>query len=168
MRSFSEMGARQLELALRQTRQLTRRAALTGTLVDVGVPALSVSPSLASFDPIALAIDAHRRVYADLTALLAAQDAADKALRDAEAFARPVCEARLAALCAAEGPLGCAEMKAAARIAETVPNTLENAAAVLRYVRERFERDGYPMYEEDGYRASLFSTERAICRLAKF
>jgi hypothetical protein len=44
-----------------------------------------------------------------------------------------------------------------------VPASLNGAAAALRYVREHYDVGRYPMYEVDGYRLLLFSTERAIC-----
>ena len=72
----------------------------------------------------------------------------------------------MADLCEAEGPLGCAEMKASLRLAKTVSASLTGAAAALRYVREHYDVGRYPMYEEDGYRLLLFSTERAICAAA--
>ena len=53
-------------------------------------------------------------------------------------------------------------MSSTDRIVATVPRTLAGAAACLRYVRERFVADGFGLYEEDGYRALLFSTECAI------
>jgi transcriptional regulator with XRE-family HTH domain len=58
------------------------------------------------------------------------------------------------------------EMKASLRLAGTVPASLRGAAAALHYVRERYEVGHYPMYEEDGYRLLLFSTERAVCAAA--
>jgi hypothetical protein len=57
-------------------------------------------------------------------------------------------------------------MQASLRLATTVPASLTGAAAALRYVRERYDLSQYPMYEEDGYRLLLFSTERAICAAA--
>jgi hypothetical protein len=57
-------------------------------------------------------------------------------------------------------------MKASLRPAGTVPVSLRGAAAALHYVRERYEVGRYPMYEEDGYRLLLFSTERAVCAAA--
>jgi hypothetical protein len=46
----------------------------------------------------------------------------------------------------------------------TIPQTLEGAAAALRYVRELFEREKYPLCDDDGYRALLYSIESAINR----
>ena len=69
----------------------------------------------------------------------------------------------MADLCEAEGLLCRTETKASLRLAKTVPASLTGAAAALRYVRERYDLGRYPMYEEDGYRLLLFSTERAIC-----
>jgi len=155
-------------MAQAESRSITRRALVAGSATAIPIAALASAPVLACeavCDPILGVIDGHRRAYADVVALLAAQEAADRALREADAAVRSVREARLADLCAAEGPLGLAEMRAAARLAGAVPETLAGAAAVLRYVRERFA-DDYAMYEEDGYRALLLSTERAICHAA--
>jgi hypothetical protein len=115
-------------------------------------------------DPVYAAIAAHDRAYAQIVALLAAQDAADAALQEADALARPALEARLDELCEAEGPLGRAEMDATRRLVATVPATLAGAAAALSYIRTLFIRDGYAPCEEDGYRALLLSTECAVCR----
>jgi hypothetical protein len=79
---------------------------------------------------------------------------------------RVALENRLADLCEAEGRLGRIEMQASLRLAKTVPASLTGAAAALRYVRERYDVGQYPMFEEDGYRLLLFSTERAICAAA--
>jgi hypothetical protein len=98
--------------------------------------------------------------------LLAEQEAVERELRGAPRGRRPGLEAQLVGLCEAEGPLGRAEMKASLRLAKTVPASLNGAAAALRYVRERYDIGQYPMYEEDGYRLLLFSTERAICAAA--
>jgi hypothetical protein len=57
-------------------------------------------------------------------------------------------------------------MKASLRLAGTVPVSLRGAAAALHYVSERYEVGHHPMYEEDGYRLLLFSTERAVCATA--
>ncbi len=155
-------------MAQAKSRSITRRSLVAGSVAAIPVAALASTHVLARealVDPILAVIDSHRRAYADVVSLLAAQDATDKALRETDKIMRPVLEARLADLCAAEGPLGLAEMEAAARLAGTVPETFAGAAAVLRYVRGLFA-DDYPMYEEDGYRALLLSTECAICRSA--
>jgi hypothetical protein len=114
-------------------------------------------------DPILDAIEGHRRAFEELWRLLAEQDAAERELRHGPKNRRAELEARLAGLCDAEGALGRTEMKASLRLAGTVPASLRGAAAALHYVRERHEVGHYPMYEEDGYRLLLFSTERAIC-----
>jgi hypothetical protein len=72
----------------------------------------------------------------------------------------------LVGLCGVEGAIGCVETKASLRLAKTVPVSLNGAAAALRYMRKRYDLGQYPMYEEDGYRLLLFSTERAICAAA--
>ena len=117
-------------------------------------------------DPILDAIEGHRREFEELGRLLAEQDAAERELRRARKGRRAALEAKLAELCEAEGALGRTEMKASLRLAKTVPASLTGAAAALHYVRERYEVGQYPMYEEDGYRLLLFSTERAICAAA--
>ena len=117
-------------------------------------------------DPILGAIEEHRRAFDELGRLLAEQDAAERELRRAPKGRRTELQARLARLCDAEGALGRAEMKASLRLAGTVPASLRGAAAALHYVRERYEVGHYPMYEEDGYRLLLSSTERAICAAA--
>jgi hypothetical protein len=106
-------------------------------------------------DPILAAIAAHRRVYAELLKLFEAQRAADEAVQQANALARPALEARLAELCRAEGPRGRLEKRASRRMTTTVPTTLDGAVAVLRYLRDLFERDGYAPFEDD---------ERAMAR----
>src|SRR5262245_21363753 len=119
-------------------------------------------PHTQHLDPIFAAIDAHARAYAELLVLFDAQSAAEKALREAIDETRPTLEARLDEALAAEGPLGLIEIDASQRLVSTIPATLSGAAAVLRYVRELFERDKYPLCEDDGYRALLYSTECAI------
>jgi hypothetical protein len=57
-------------------------------------------------------------------------------------------------------------MKASLRLAKTVPASLTGTAAAPRYARERHDVGQYPMYEADGYRLLLFSTEGAICAAA--
>jgi hypothetical protein len=117
-------------------------------------------------DPILEAIEAHRRAFEELRHLLAEQDAAERELRRAPGGRRAELEAKLVGLCEAEGALGRAEMKASRRLATTMPGSLKGAAAALRYVRECYEVGQYPLYEEDGYRLLLLSTERAICAAA--
>ena len=124
------------------------------------------SPAPGATDPILDAIEGHRRAFEELGRLLAEQDAAERELRHAPKGRRTELQARLAGLCDAEGALGRAEMKASLRLAGTVPASLIGAAAALHYVRDRYELGHYPMYEEDGYRLLLFSTERAVCAAA--
>ncbi|WP_316227771.1 hypothetical protein [Bradyrhizobium sp. SZCCHNR3015] len=144
-----------------------RRQFVTG---GAAVLAGIISPSRAESvrvstapDPVLDAIEGHRRAFEELGRLLAEQDAAEHELRCAPGDRRPELEAKLAALCEAEGVLGRAEMKASRRLASTVPGSLKGAAAALQYVRMCYEVGDYPLYEEDGYRLLLLSTERAIC-----
>src|SRR3954471_8495995 len=140
---------------------ITRRHLVAaGGALTVGGPFQAV----AAVDPIFSAIEAHRRVYAEILALLDAQTAADRAVQQADALTRPALEARLDELCRAEGPLGRLEIRASKRMAATVPETLDGAVAVLRYLRELFARDQYAPFEEEGYRTLLFSAEGAIAR----
>ena len=143
---------------------ITRRrrvAASTAIIPTIGGFPLHAE---ASPDPIFAMIDAHRRAYADVVALLARQAAADQALQHANKAARPTLRKKLDALCEAEGPLGLSEIEASTLMAATVPATLPGLLALLRYVRGLYENDGYPLYEDDGYRALLISAERAIER----
>lgn len=143
--------------------KLSRRAAIAGTLASA-VPAAAIP---APADPIFALIDAHARAYADIVALMAAQDEANAALQQADALAQSALEARLEAFCKAEWPLAQIERATANRIAKTVPATLAGMTAVLRHVRTIFERDEFPLYEDDEYRVLLHTAERAIdaCRL---
>lgn len=145
---------------MRESLKLTRRATLSGSLAAIWFP----PPAKSASDPIFAAIEAHRRVYADILTLIDAQHVAHRAVQQADALARPALEARLDELCRAEGPLGRLEIRASNRMAATVPDTLDGAVAVLRYLRELFARDGYAPFEDEGYRTLVFSTERAIAR----
>jgi hypothetical protein len=148
---------------------LRRRQFVTGGAAAALAAALTTSRAASvpeAPDPILAAIEGHRRDFEELGRLLAEQDAAERELRRASKGTRAALEAQLADLCEAEGLLGRIEMKASLRLAETVPASLTGAATALRYVRERYDVGQYPMYEEDGYRLLLFSTERAICAAA--
>ena len=152
-------------LALRRRQFVTGGAAAALAAAVTASRAASVHVAEAP-DPILDAIERHRRDYEELRDLLAEQDAAERELLRASKGRRAALEAQLADLCEAEGLLGRIEMKASLRLAKTVPTSLTGAAAALRYVRERYDIGRYPMYEEDGYRLLLFSTERAICAAA--
>jgi hypothetical protein len=151
-------------MALRRRQFVTGGAAVLAAAVTASRVASVPVPEAP--DPILEAIEGHRRAFEKLRRLLAEQDDAERELRRAPRGRRADLEARLVGLCEAEGPLGCVEMKASLRLAKTVPASLNGAAAALRYVRERYDVGQYPMYEEDGYRLLLFSTERAICAAA--
>jgi hypothetical protein len=97
-----------------------------------------------------------------LLVVLDAQSAAEKALWRASDETRAALQARLDEVVAEEGRLGLAVIEASERLVSTVPATLSGAAAVLRYVRELFEREEYTVCEDDGYRTLLYSTECAI------
>ena len=149
-------------LALRR-RQFVIGGAAAALAAAVTVSRAASVPVPEAPDPILAAIEGHRRDFEQLGRLLAEQDAAERELRRAREGRRATLEAQLAHLCEAEGLLGRIEMQASLRLAKTVPASLTGAAAALRYVRERYDVGQYPMYEEDGYRLLLFSTERAIC-----
>ncbi|HLG82506.1 MAG TPA: hypothetical protein VKY22_15935 [Bradyrhizobium sp.] len=151
-------------LALRRRQFVTGGAALLVGAITASRPEI-VSASTAPY-PIEHAIEGHRHLFEELRRLLAEQDAAERRLFCSPRGRRAALEAQLALLCEAEGALGRAEMKASLRLAQTVPASLNGAAAALRYVREHYDFGQYPMYEEDGYRLLLFSTERAICAAA--
>jgi hypothetical protein len=151
-------------LALRRRQFVTGGAAALAAAITAS-RAASI-PLLEAPDPILAAIEDHRRDFQELGRLLAKQDAAERELRRARMGMRAALEAQLADLCEAEGRLGRAEMKASRRLATTVPASLTGSVAALRYVRERYDVGRYPMYEEDGYRLLLFSTECAICAAA--
>ena len=135
-----------------------------GFLAGVITPswAESVGASTAP-DPVLDAIEGHRRAFEELGRLLAEQDAAERELHRAPCGRRAELEAKLSGLCEAEGALGRAEMKASRQLAGIVPGSLKGASAVLKYVRECYEVGQYALYEDDGYRLLLLSTERAIC-----
>jgi hypothetical protein len=147
-------------LFLRRRQFVTGGAAILAAAVTASRAAPAPVPEAA--DPILDAIEGHRRNFDELRRLLAEQDAVEQELRRAPRGRQADLEAKLVGLCEAEGPLGRAEMKASLRLAKTVPASLNGAAAALSYVRERYDVGQYPMYEEDGYRLLLFSTERAI------
>jgi hypothetical protein len=150
--------------AVRRRQFVTGGAAILAGVISPsragGVP-VPIAP-----DPILDAIEGHRRAFEELGRLLAEQDAAERELRRAPGGRRTELEAKLAGLCEAERALGRAEMKASHRLATTVPESLKGAAAALQYVRACYEVARYPLYEEDGYRLLLLSTERAICAAA--
>jgi hypothetical protein len=151
-------------LALQRRQLVTGGAAILAGAITASRAEIVSAP--AAPDPIDHAIEGHRRVYEELRRLIAEQDAAERKLRHSPRGKRAELEAHLVGLCEAERSLGCAEMKASLRLAQTVPASLNGAAAALRYVRERYDFGQYPMYDEDGYRLLLFSTERAICAAA--
>jgi hypothetical protein len=144
--------------ATRCCTKLSRRAAIAASLASFAVPAAPAAP----VDPIFTLIEQHVRAYGELVALMAEQDRANEALQQADPAAQPALEARLNALCDAEWPLGQRERAAADAIAATAPATLAGVTALLRYVRTVFERDDFPLYEDDGYRVLLHTTEQAV------
>jgi len=143
--------------------RLSRRAAILGTLAPVTTLAGTAPSRINCLNSVSVAVNAHRRAVAELTALMALQEQTDRARRAADPASRQGFQVRLAKLLVIEGQLSSAEMEAADLITKAVPRNLFEIEEVLRYVRERFEKDGYEMYEGDGYRALLLAAECAIC-----
>jgi hypothetical protein len=124
-------------LALRRRQFVTGGVAALAAAVT-GSRAASV-PVPEAPDQILAAIEGHRRDFEELRRLFAEQDAAERELRRAHKGRRATLEAQLADLCEAEGPLGCAEMKASLRLAKTVPASRSGCGAALcaRALRRR-------------------------------
>ena len=154
---------------------ITRRALLSGAAVAVpaaimpavvlAVPATAVAVPAAAPDPIFAAIAAHARAYDDLTAFAPELAAAEQAAWHAPRGARRAANKRLKQAYGEERRFGGILGDATERFVETIPQTLEGAAAALAYVRERYA-EGYPMCEEEETMALLAATEHAICRAA--
>jgi hypothetical protein len=152
---------------------ITRRSLLSGAAAVVlaaAMPAATLPASPATLaaapaapDPIFVVIEAHVRAYDDVNAILDAVAAAEDALDAAKRGTRRAARKRLSAARAEEARLGGIETDATERLVATVPQTLQGAAAALRYIRERFEQ-GYPMCEEEEYMALLASIEQCLSR----
>jgi hypothetical protein len=150
---------------------ITRRAILSGAAAAIpeavlpipGLAAPAALSAVAVADPIFAAIDAHARAYDDINTILDAVAAAEGALDVAKRGTRRAARKRYAEVRAEEGRLGRIESDAIDRLVETVPQTLQGAAAALAYVRKRFEQ-GYPMCEEESYMALLASIEDCLRR----
>lgn len=152
---------------------ITRRSLISGAMALVPattLPAPAAAPparttAAPAADPIFAAIEAHRRAYDGIVAIVDLLADAEDAVHNAKRGTRRAAKQHLAAIYAEDGRLGRIEREAAERFVATIPQTLHGAAAALRYVRERFD-EGYPMCEEDGYMTLLASIEQAICRAA--
>jgi hypothetical protein len=156
---------------------ITRRALLSGAAAVVPAAAIIATPALAPGfaaaqprlrpppDPIFAAIAAHARAYDDLTAFAPELAAAEQAAWHAPRGARRAANKRLKQAYAEERRFGGILGDATERFVETIPQTLEGAAAALAYVRELYD-EGYPMCEEEECMTLLASMEIAICRAA--
>jgi hypothetical protein len=156
---------------------ITRRALLSGAAA-VPVAAIGRAPALAAPDfagapsglraepdPIFAAIAAHRRAYDDLDGFADELAAAEQAAWHAPRGQRRAANRRLKEAYAAEGRFVDILGDATERFVAAIPQTLQGAAAALRYVRELYN-EGYPMCEEEECMALLASTECAICKAA--
>ena len=104
--------------------RLSRRAAILGTLAPVTTLG-GIAPSCINrLDSVSVAINAHRRAIAELTAVITLQEQTDRARRAADPASRQGFEIRLAKLLVIEGQLSCTEMAAADRITKAVPRNL--------------------------------------------
>ena len=156
-------------MAKAEPRSITRRslvAALALPIVPalpaatVALPAPPVLP--AAPDTVFALIEAHIRAYNEFIAVLDDLAVAEQAAWHAPRGQRRTAKKRLAEAYAAERRFGGLEGDAFERLVATVPQTLQGAAAALRYVRERFEQ-GDCIDEQDTV-ALIGSVERAICR----
>jgi hypothetical protein len=154
---------------------ITRRSLLSGAAAAVpaavmpasviatpaAAPTAAAAPVIAP-DPIFAAIEAHVRAYDAFNAVLDDLAVAERAARNASRGAKRAANKRLAAAHRAERRFGDREDDAMDRLVATVPQTLQGAVAVLRYIRERYERRH--IMEEDELMVLLGSIEQAIGR----
>ncbi len=152
---------------------ITRRALLSGAAAAVpaavmpaavmatpaAAPAAIAAPVIAP-DPIFAAIEAHIRAYDEFIAVLDELAIVEHAAWNAPRGQRRAANKRYAAARAAERRFGDLEGDAMDRLVETVPQTMQGAVAVLRYIRERFERRH--SLEEETLMALLGSIEQTM------
>jgi hypothetical protein len=153
---------------------ITRRTLLSGAAAAVpavvlpptviAAPAATPAaiPAVIAPDPIFAAIEAHVRAYGEFIAVLDDLAVAEKTAWHASRGAKRTANKRLAAAYRAETRFSNLEGDALERLVETTPQTLHGAAAVLRYIRERYE--GRHSMDEDDLMTLLASIERAISR----
>ncbi len=156
-------------MAKAEPRSITRRSLLSGAAAAVPaavmpaaivtVPAAAVAAAPAISDPIFTAIEAHVRAFAEFDVVLDDLAAAEQVAWHAPRGKRRAANKRLAEARAAERRFGDLESDAVERLVAIVPQTLEGALAVLRYMRERFERG---MCDEDECVALLESIEGCL------
>jgi hypothetical protein len=154
---------------------ITRRSLLSGAAAAVPAAvmpsAIIATPSTAPAavatlaaapDPVFAAIAAHIRAYDEFIAVLDQLAVVERAAWNAPRGQRRAANQRYAAARAAERRFGSLEGDAMDCLVDTVPQTLQGAVAVLRYIRERFERRH--SLEEETLMALLASIEQAISR----
>ncbi len=151
---------------------ITRRSLLSGaaaavpaavmpvTVLPAGAaPAAAVSAAPGIPDPIFAAIEAHVRASAEFNAVLDDLAAAEHVAWNAPRGKRRAANKRLAEARAAERRFGDITSDAMENVVATVPETLEGAITVLRYVRERVERG---MSDDEECEALLASIEDCL------
>jgi hypothetical protein len=164
-------------MAKAEPRSITRRSLLSGAAATVSAavvpaaaipipavaPAVVVVPVVAP-DPIFAAIEAHVQAFKEFIAVLDDLAVAEQTAWHAPRGQRRAANRRLAEAERAERRFGDLEDDAMDCLIATVPQTLEGAAAVLRYVRERYEQEH--TMEEEELMTLLGAIEQAICREA--
>ncbi len=152
---------------------ITRRSLLSGaaaavpavvmpsvvTTAPAAMP-VAIPASIAAPDPIFTAIEAHVRAYDEFIAVLDEMAIVERAAWNAPRGQRRAANKKYAAARAAERRFGNLEGDAMDRLVDAVPQTLQGVVAVLRYIRERFERRH--SLEEETLMALLSSIEQAI------
>jgi regulator of protease activity HflC (stomatin/prohibitin superfamily) len=154
---------------------ITRRTLLSGaaaTVPAVALPSVVIAApaampaalpaAITAPDLIFVAIEAHVRAYDEFIAVLDEMAIVERAAWNAPRGQRRAANKKYAAARTAERRFGNLEGDAMDRLVETVPQTLQGAVGVLRYIRERFERRH--SLEEETLMALLGSIEQAICR----
>lgn len=155
-------------MAKAEARSITRRSLFAALALPV-VPALPdaalpLPESQPVPEPVFALIEAHKRAYAEFIAVLDDLAIAEQAAWHAPRGKRRAANAALKQAYAAERHFGELESDAMQHLLATVPQTLDGAVAVLRYVRDWFEQ-GHTIEEEDCV-TLIGSIERAICRAA--
>jgi hypothetical protein len=156
-------------MAKAEPRSITRRSLVAAFALPI-IPALPVTaaPSLPAAapppDPVFAAIEAHIRALREFTAVLDALAVAESEAWHAPRGQRRAARKRLAEAYAAERRFGNLESDAFAGLVATIPQTLAGAAAILAYVRGRFEQGD--MCDEDETITLLVSIEHAVCKAA--
>ena len=164
-------------MAKAEPQSITRRSLLSGAAamalaavapaaaIPIPAPAPAVVAALViAPDPIFAAIEAHVQAYKEFIAVLDDLAVAEQTARHAASGQRRAANKRLAEAERAERRFGDLEDDAMDCLVATVPQTLEGAITVLRYVRERYEQEH--TMEEEELMTLLGSIEQAIRREA--